>query len=85
MTAFAYSKGSNSVRAQKRDPYNRGHGGIGRGRNPRAFIEAGYTVATIYTLREKWENLGGLKDMVLGLEADLLDARAVAEAARRAT
>ena len=31
----------------------------------RAFVEVGYRIATTYTLWEKWENLGGLKDMVL--------------------
>jgi len=44
-----------------------GTGGLG-GAVTRAFVKAGYRVATTYTLREKWENLGGLKDMVLGLQ-----------------
>ena len=49
-----------------------------------AFVEAGYPVATTYTDPEKWESLGDLKDGVLGLRADLLDAGAVEGAARRA-
>ena len=60
-----------------------GTGGLG-GAVTRAFVEAGYPVATTYTDKEKWEGLGDLKDGVLGLEADLLDARAAEEAARRA-
>jgi NAD(P)-dependent dehydrogenase (short-subunit alcohol dehydrogenase family) len=58
-------------------------GGSG-GAVTRAFVEAGYRVATAYTDPEKWESLGDLRDEVLGLETDLLDARAVEEAARRA-
>ena len=61
-----------------------GTGGLG-GAVTRAFVEAGYPVATTYTDPEKWESLGDLKDGVLGLRADLLDAPAVEEAARRAT
>ncbi len=48
----------------------------------RAFVDGGYPVVTIYTTREKWGSLGDPKDMGLGLEADLLDARAVEGAAR---
>ncbi len=59
-----------------------GTGGLG-GAVTRAFVEAGYQVAITYTTREKWESLGNLKDRVLGLEVDLLDARAAEEAARR--
>ncbi len=58
-------------------------GGLG-GAVTRAFVEAGYPVAATYTDPERWEGLGDLRDEVLGLEADLLDARAVEEAARRA-
>jgi len=50
----------------------------------RAFVEAGYRVATTYTSPEKWESLGDLRDEVLALEADLLDGQAAEEAARRA-
>ena len=50
----------------------------------RAFVDAAYPVATTYTDPEKWESLGDLKDGVLGLRADLLDAGAAEEAARRA-
>ena len=60
-----------------------GTGGLG-GAVTRTFVEAGYRVATTYTDPEKWESLGELKDEVLGLEADLLNARAAEEAARRA-
>ena len=60
-----------------------GTGGLG-GAVTRAFVEAGYPVATTYTDPEKWESLGDLREKVLGVEADLLDARAAEEAARRA-
>ncbi|MDP9438279.1 MAG: SDR family NAD(P)-dependent oxidoreductase [Actinomycetota bacterium] len=60
-----------------------GAGGLGGG-VIRAFVEAGYPVATTYTDPEKWERLGDLKDGVLGLQVDLLDAPAVEETARRA-
>jgi NAD(P)-dependent dehydrogenase (short-subunit alcohol dehydrogenase family) len=61
-----------------------GTGGLG-GAVTHAFVEAGYPVATTYTDKEKWESMGDLGEKVLGLEADLLDAGAVEEAARRAT
>ena len=60
-----------------------GTGGLG-GAVTRAFVEAGYPVATTYTDKEKWESVRNLREKVLGLEADLLDAGAVEEAARRA-
>ena len=60
-----------------------GTGGLG-GAVTRAFVEAGYPVATTYTDPEKWESLGDFREKVLGVEADLLDARAAEEAARRA-
>lgn len=60
-----------------------GTGGLG-GAVIRAFVEGGYRVATTYTDPEKWEGLGNVGDGVLGLKADLLDARAAEEAARRA-
>ncbi len=60
-----------------------GTGGLG-GAVTRAFVEAAYPVATTYTDPEKWEGLGDLREKVLGLEADLLNGRAVEEAARRA-
>ena len=60
-----------------------GTGGLG-GAVTRTFVEAGYRVATTYTDPEKWESLGEFRDEVLGLEADLLNARAAEEAARRA-
>ena len=58
-------------------------GGLG-GAVIRAFAEAGCPVATTYTNPEKWESLGDLREEILGLEVDLLDARAAEEAARRA-
>lgn len=60
-----------------------GTGGLG-GAVIRAFVEGGYRVATTYTDPEKWKGLGNVGDGVLGLEADLLDARAAEEAVRRA-
>lgn len=60
-----------------------GTGGLGAAVT-RAFVEAGYRVATTYTNREKWESLGDLRDGIVGLEADLLDAGAAEAAARRA-
>ena len=60
-----------------------GTGGLG-GAVTHAFVEAGYPVATTYTDKEKWESLRDLKDGILGLEVNLLDARATEEAARRA-
>ncbi len=60
-----------------------GTGGLG-GAVTRAFVEAGYPVATTYTDPEKWERLGDLKDGVLGLQANLMAPPAVEEAARRA-
>ena len=59
-----------------------GTGGLG-GAVTRAFVEAGYRVATTYTDPKKWEGLENVGDAVLGLEADLLDARAAERAARR--
>ena len=41
-----------------------GMGGLG-GPVTRAFVEAGYRVATTYTSQEKWQSLGELKDKVL--------------------
>ncbi len=50
----------------------------------RTFVEAGYRVGTTYANREKWEILGDLRDRIVGLEVDLLDAGATEAAARRA-
>ena len=49
----------------------------------RAFVEAGYRVATTYTNPQNWESLGDLREKVLALEADLLNARAAEGAVRR--
>ena len=59
-----------------------GTGGLGEAVT-RAFVEAGYPVATTYTDPKKWEGLENVGDAVLGLQADLLDARAAERAARR--
>ena len=49
----------------------------------RAFVEAGYRVATTYTNPQNWESLGDLRKKILTLEADILNARAAEGAGRR--
>ena len=60
-----------------------GTGGLGVAVT-RAFVEAGYGVATTYTSRERWDGLGDLRDGIVGLEANLLDPRSVEQAVSRA-
>ena len=49
----------------------------------RAFVEAGYRVATTYTNPQDWESLGDLRKKILALEADIPNARAAEGAVRR--
>jgi NAD(P)-dependent dehydrogenase (short-subunit alcohol dehydrogenase family) len=60
-----------------------GTGGLG-GAVTRAFVEAGYRVATTYIVPREWESLGELRERVLGLEVDVMDSAAVEVALERA-